>query len=342
MQVRIADLPAALERRLAPVYAVHGDEVLLAIEAGDLVRAAARRAGCEEREVLVAESGFAWDQLAAATRNLSLFGGRKLIDLRIPSGRPGTAGAAVLQRIAESPNPDHVLLVTLPRLDRATLGSAWFSALERAGVAVAAAALDRGELPRWIASRLARQNQRASREVLAFLAARTEGNLLAAHQEIVKLGLLLAPGEIGLADVERAVADVARFDVFDLSEAWLAGNATRVARILGSLQAEGDTLQLVLWQLGEDVHALNAIAEATAAGAPLAQAVRTVRAWGRRQAQLEAAARRITPARAGELLAALARLDALSKGIGRDRVWDRLAQTALALAGVSLGPPLAA
>lgn len=333
MQIRLGDLAAHLAQRLLPVYVVHGDEPLLAIEAGDLVRRAAKSAGCEEREVLVADAGFNWEQVLASTQNLSLFGSRKLIDLRIPSGRPGTAGAAALQQLARSASAESVVLVTLPRLDRATQSSAWFAALETSGAAIAAHALLRDELPKWIGARLAAQQQTAARETLEFLAERTEGNLLAAQQEIVKLGLLLPPGKLRHEDVARAVTDVARFDILDLSEAWLGGNARRVARIVQSLRAEGDALQLTLWQLGEDLHALFAIVEARASGVPLAQALRSVRAWGKRQNQLEAAARRLTGEALSAMLADLARLDALSKGIGRGSIWDRLLDLALALSG---------
>ena len=196
MDLRHKDLPAHLERTLAPVYVVHGDEPLLAMEAGDAIRAAARKAGCDEREVLVVEPGFRWDAFLAAGANLGLFGGRKLIDLRIPSGKPGVEGAKALEACASTPSPDQVLLVTLPKLDRAAQASAWFTALAGAGVAIAVYPLERDELPAWIAARLARQDQRVDRETLAFLADRCEGNLFAARQEIEKLSLLLPAGPL--------------------------------------------------------------------------------------------------------------------------------------------------
>src|SRR5206468_6135391 len=158
------------------------------------IRAAARKAGCDEREVLVAEKGFDWDAFRATNANLGLFGSRKLIDLRIPSGKPGVDGARALEAYAANPNPDNVTLITLPRLDRATLNSAWFAALAQTGVTIAVQSLEREALPRWIAARLARQTQRASDEVLTYLADRCEGNLLAARQEIEKLALILPEG----------------------------------------------------------------------------------------------------------------------------------------------------
>ncbi|MBK7793765.1 MAG: DNA polymerase III subunit delta [Betaproteobacteria bacterium] len=333
MEINVRKLPEHLERTLAPIYVVHGDEPLLAIEAGDAIRAAARRHGCDEREVLVAERDFRWDSFLAAGANMGLFGGRKLVDLRIPGGKPGTEGARALQAYGERPNPDQVLLVTLPRLDRAAQASGWFTALAAAGVAVAVYPLERDDLPGWIAGRLARQQQRAGSETLSFLADRCEGNLFAARQEIEKLGLLLPAGEVAHDAVLQAVADVARFDVFQLSEAWLTGDAARAIRIIVALEAEGEGIQLLLWQLGEDVHALAAIHAAMAAGTPAATAVRNARVWGKRQAAMERAARRLRPDAVLPLLQGLARLDALSKGIGRGNAWDDLQSLAMALSG---------
>jgi len=231
-----------------------------------------------------------------------------------------------------------MLLVTLPRLDRTAQASTWFSALAGAGVSIAVYPLTRDELPSWIAARLALQKQRAGRETLAFLAARCEGNLLAARQEIEKLGLLLAEGEVEAEAVERAVADVARYDVFQLSEAGVAFEAARTLRIIAALEAEGEGIQLLLWQLGEDIHALAFVLEAAASGTPVAVAVRNARVWGKRQAAMERAARRLDPGAIAALLEALARLDALSKGIGRGNVWDEVRATGLALAGARALP----
>jgi DNA polymerase-3 subunit delta len=333
MRLRPEQLSAHLAQSLAPLYVVHGDEPLLAIEAGDAIRAAARAAGCEEREVLVVEPGFKWDAFAAASRNLGLFGTRKLVDLRIPGGKPGVEGARVLEDCAANPTPDTTILITLPRLDRATSSSSWFAALEQGGITLEVFPLERADLPRWIASRLERQRQRASAETLQFLADTTEGNLLAARQELEKIGLLLPEGELEQEAVENAVADVARFDVFQLSEAWLSGDAARACRILAALENEGEGVPLLLWQLGEDLHALATVLASTASGTPVAIAVKSARVWGKRQTAIERAARRIAPSAIQPLLLRLARLDALAKGIGRGDVWAQLRDVALALAG---------
>ena len=333
MQLRPAQLASHLARGLARLYVVHGDEPLLATEAGDQIRAAARAAGFNEREIFVADSAFKWDAFASAQRNLGLFGERKLIDLSLPSGKPGVEGARVLESYAASLNDDTVSLITLPRLDRAAQSSAWFEALEGAGVTVAVYPVERDELPRWLTERLARQGQSVSDETLQFLADATEGNLLAAKQEVDKLGLLLPPGELAHDAVLGAVADVARFDVFHLSEAWLAGDAARALRILAALEAAGEGVPLILWQLGEDLHALTAVLAAARSGTPIAIAVRQARAWGRRQAGMEHAARRVHAATLSALVARLAGLDALAKGIGKGNIWEALADVALALCG---------
>jgi DNA polymerase-3 subunit delta len=337
-QLRVEDLGGHLARKVAPLYVVHGDEPLLALETGDMIRAAARKAGATEREVLVVEQGFKWDTFIAANANLGLFGERKLIDLRIPSGKPGVEGAKALEQYAAQPNPDNVTLVTLPRVDRATQSSPWFTALAEGGVTIAVYPIERDALPRWIAARLAAQGQQASRDTLAFLAEQCEGNLLAARQEIEKLALLLPGGVLDANAVEQVVADVARYDVFQLSEAWLAGDAARTVRILGMLEAEGEAVTLAIWQLGEDLHALAGVQQAVQAGTPLGAAVRNARVWGKRQNALERAARRVRADTVTPLLAALARLDALAKGLTRGNAWESLQRVALALCG-AVAPP---
>jgi DNA polymerase-3 subunit delta len=333
MQLRPADLAAHLARKLQPLYVIHGDEPLAAIEAGDAVRAAARRAGCDDRELFIVDQHFRWDAFLAANANLGLFGSRKLIDLRIPSGKPGIDGAAALERHARSLDPDGVTLITLPRIDRATQASAWFCALDAAAVMIAVAPVERAALPAWLAERLGRNEQRVTRDTLAWLAERCEGNLLAARQEVDKLALLLPKGQLAHDDVERAVADVARYDIQELSEAWLQGDAGRALRIIDALQGEGEAITLAIWQLGEDLHALASVRDAMTQGQSLPTAVRNARVWGKRQAALERAARRAAPDQVDRLLHALAQLDAVAKGLGRRDPWDLLVSLALDLCG---------
>lgn len=334
--MRADDLPRQLAKGVAPLYVIHGDEPLLALEAADAVRAAARAAGCEERETFIVEQHFKWDDLLAANASRGLFADRKLVDLRIPSGRPGADGALALAALAADLNRDNVTLVTLPKLDRATQQSAWFEALTRDAVTLAVQPVERDALPAWIGARLARADQRASPSTLEYLADLCEGNLLAARQEIDKLALLLPPGELAHAAVEAAVSDVARFDVFALSEAWLAGDAPRALRVLAALREAGEALTLVVWQLAEDVHALAAVRAAIDAGTPAAVAIRQARVWGRRQAAMESAARRVSRDTLRALVARLAPLDALAKGLGRGDPWDAAARVAATLAGKPL------
>ena len=334
MQLRPHELEAHLSQKLAALYVVHGDEPLAAIEAADAIRAAARRQGCEEREVFIVEQHFRWDGFVASNANLGLFASRKLIDVRIPSGKPGAEGAAVLERHARNLPADNVTLVSLPRLDRTTQSSAWFTALAECGVTIAVAPIDRGALPRWIASRLSRNGQRASDDTLGFLAERCEGNLLAARQEIEKLALLLPSGPLAHDDVERAVANVARYDIQELSEAWLRGDASRTLRIIEGLRSEGEPITLVAWQLSEDLHALASVHDAMGRGQSLSNAMRNVRVFGKRQPALERAARRIDASRVSPLLTSLAKLDALAKGLGRVDPWAALVAIALALCGL--------
>ena len=332
-QLRAEALAGHLAKTLAPLYVVHGDEPLLALEAGDAIRAAARRAGCEERDVFVAEQGFRWDALLAGNANLGLFGTRRLVDLRIPTGKPGVEGAKALEAYAANPSPDSVTLVTLPKLDKATQASAWFGALTSAGVEVPVWPVSREDLPRWIGERLARQGQKASPDTLAFLAETSEGNLLAARQEIEKLALVLPGGSLDHDAVVAAVADVARYDTAALSEAWFAGDAGRALRILSVLRDEGTAPVQPVWQLSEDVRALTLVQGLVAQGTPAAVAVRQVRVWGARAKALERAASRIPRDVAPALVPEVARLDALSKGLGRGDPWDALDAVALVLCG---------
>ena len=252
MQLRPEQLGAHLDKPLAPLYLLHGDEPLLVIEAADAIRLAARRQGFAEREVIVAGTGFRWDDLFLAAGNLSLFGETKLIDLRIPSGKPGREGSEALQRYCKTSGSGTVTLITLPELDWQAKKAAWVTALSQAGVAIECNAPPLARLPQWLAERLARQQQTASRDGLEFIAAHVEGNLLAAHQEIQKLGLIYPTGEVSLAQIEAAVLNVARYDVSDLRDALKTRDTVRAVRTLEGLQAEGAAPPLVLWALANE------------------------------------------------------------------------------------------
>ena len=335
MNLRSEQLESHLARTLAPLYVVHGDEPLLALEAADALRAAARRQGCEERELLIVERGFDWSALTAAGASLSLFGTRKLIELRIPSGKPGTDGAAAITRYCASLNPECVTVVTLPRLDRTTQASAWFGALSSAGVVVDVWPVDRSRLPEWIGARMATGGRRASREVLEYLADRVEGNLLAAHQEVEKLALLLPPGELDAEAVREAVANVARYDVAQLAEALLRGDLARYARVLEGLRGEGEAPTYVLWQLAEELRALARIHSGLAAGRAQDALFRENRVWRTKEALVRGALRRFSRASVEAGLVRAAAIDRSIKGLdrfrGRGNPWDEFLKLGLSL-----------
>ena len=336
MQLKGEQLDAHLAGPLKPVYVVWGDEPLLVIEAADAIRAAARRNGFDEREVLTALSGFDWNQLTQAAGNLSLFGGRKLIDLRIPTGKPGREGSAALQDYCSRCGPETLLLVTLPALDWKDEKASWLTALAGTGAAIKPAVPTLAELPGWIAGRLRRQEQTADREALAFIADRVEGNLLAAQQEIRKLGLLYPKGPLTLEQIGEAVLNVARFDLDGLREALLAGDVARLARTLDGLRQEGEAPPLVLWAMTEEIRTLTQIRGGLAEGRPLDMLMRDARVWGPRQGPMKKALGRVGLSEARSALARAGQLDRMIKGLATGDVWNEFLRLGLQL---SAPPP---
>jgi DNA polymerase-3 subunit delta len=321
MQVRADQLQAHLGKGLRPLYTVYGDEPLLAQEAADTIRAAARAAGHTEREVhTVAGAHFDWSGLLGASQAMSLFADKQLIEIRIPSGKPGKDGSDALQRYCERLSDDVLTLITLPKLDRTQQSSGWFTALDAAGVTVRVDPIERKALPQWIAQRLAAQGQRvqggeAGQQTLAFFADRVEGNLLAAHQEVQKLALLYPQGELSFEQVEAAVLNVARYDVFKLGEAVLAGQVARALRMLDGLQAEGEAAVLVHWTLASDILAMKRVKDALAQGRPLPMALREARVWGIKERLFERAVPLLGDDAVQQLVEAAQVCDGLVKGL---------------------------
>lgn len=321
MQLRAAELEAHLAKALAPAYAIHGDEPLLALEAADVVRAAARRRGFAERVVLEPGRHFDWSELTHAAASLSLFGGKKLIELRLPGGKPGPQGGAAIAAHLERRDTETLLLVTLPRLDRQSQGSAWFTALASYGVVVDVWPLERARLAGWIAERLGRQQQRAPREVLDFLAERVEGNLLAAHQEVQKLALLAPAGELSFDTVQAAVVNVARYDPYDAAEALLAGDTARYVRVIEGLRAEGEPASFVLFVVSNALFALQSLQRGT-----------EPRVFNRNlQRALPGAGRRYSARAVDQAIAACSHIDRAIKGVGEGDPWERFTVLALTL-----------
>jgi DNA polymerase-3 subunit delta len=323
MQLAPSQLSAQVQKGLRSLYVLHGDEPLLQQEAADTIRAAARLQGYTERSVhTVSGAHFDWSEVLAAGGSLSLFADKQIVEVRIPSGKPGKEGSVALQQLAASTqgNDSTLTLVSLPRLDAATRKGAWFGALENFGVSVQIDPIERNALPQWIAQRLQMQGQHVAageegQRTLQFFADRVEGNLLAAFQEIQKLGLLYPPGDISQSQVEAAVVNVARYDVFKLSESVLSGQVARVQRMLEGLQAEGEAAVLVHYTLAEDIRALKRVKDAMLAGKPLPMALREQRVWGPRERLFERVLPRMTELRLTGLLLAAHQVDGIVKGL---------------------------
>lgn len=323
MQVALNQLSTHLQKGVKPLYVLHGDEPLLQQEAVDAIRAAARADGYTERSSFTVQGAhFDWSGVLAAGGSLSLFADKQIIEIRIPSGKPGKEGGAALQHIAQEAagNEGTLTIIMLPRLDRATKTGAWFSALEAAAITLQIDPIERHALPQWIAQRLALQGQRVvageeGQRTLAFFADRVEGNLLAAHQEIQKLALLYPQGELSASQVEQAVLNVARYDVFKLSEAVLSGNVVRMQRMLDGLQAEGEAEVLVHWSLAEDIRALKRVKDAMNAGKPLPMALRENRVWGPKERLFERILPHLGDAALSRLLQSAHTVDGIVKGL---------------------------
>lgn len=327
MQLTLASLVSQLTgtrvQALAPLYVLHGDEPLLQQEAGDALRAAARDQGFTQRSVhTVAGAHFDWGGVLAAGGSMSLFGDKQIVEIRIPSGKPGKEGGLALQHIAESAagNDSALMVVVLPRMDKMARSTAWFTALQHHGVTVQIDPIERGALPQWIVQRLAAQGQQVmpgdeGQRTLQFFADRVEGNLLAAHQEIQKLALLYPQGALSPAQVEAAVLNVARYDVFKLSEAVLSGSVVRVQRMLDGLRAEGEAEVLVHWALAEDIRALKRVKDAIHAGQSMPAALRDQRIWGVRERLFERLLPRVNDAALAQLLQSAHTVDGIVKGL---------------------------
>lgn len=329
MRINTDQVANTLKKGLSPVWLIAGDEALLTGEAADAVRARARSEGFTGRELFVTDRSFDWTELRASTRALSLFSERRIIEIRMPSPRPGKEGGAALAELACDPGPDNLLLVVTTRPEKDTWSSAWFKALEKHGVFVQAWPVEIAKLPHWIEERAARHGLSIDRDAAELLAERVEGNLLAAHQEIEKLALLHAGGRIGADEVLAAVANSARYDVFQLGEAALEGDVPRALRILDGLRAEGAEPPLVLWALCRELRAL-----ADARTTPNRPAYG---AQGERRAALLKKAVRRTAGQALEpLFAAAARVDRQIKGFDKGKPWTSLTGLVAAFAGARL------
>ena len=356
MQIAAPQLANHLQRGLKSLYVLYGDEPLLQQEALDAIRLHAKSLGYTERTShTVAGAHFDWSEVLAAGGSLSLFADKQIVEIRIPSGKPGKDGSAALQQLAQQSqgNEDTLTVVLLPRLDKLTKATAWFMALENVGVTLQVEPVDRQALPAWIAQRLAVQGQKVQageegQRTLQFFADRVEGNLLAAHQEVQKLGLLFPPdasnaGVLTWEQVESAVLNVARYDVFKLSEAVLAGQSVRVQRMLEGLQAVGEAEVLVHYTLAEDIRALKRVKDAMGQGRPLPMALREQRIWGVRERLFERVLPRLSADALNQLLQSAHQVDGIVKGLKLPQWphsgWQALHRLALQLCSACTASP---
>ncbi len=337
MRLRAELLESHLAGGVAPLYLVSGDEPLLVGEAGDLIRQAARAQGYSERSVIHADASFDWSELARAAGSLSLFAERRMIDLRLPSGRPGDAGARAFTEYAGAPPADTLLLVTLPRLDAQLQKSKWFKAIEGVGVVIQVWPPEGAEFADWVARRMRALDLQPEPGAAALLAERVEGNLLACVQEIEKIRLLCGPGPVDADRVLQSVTDSARYDVFDLVDCALDGDLARCVRVARGLEGEGVESTLVLWALARAIRSHARFAAALARGERLEQLIQWDKAWSRRQALIRRALQRHGVRSWWRMLRQAAAVDRMIKGRTAGNVRDELLQLSLMIAGLPAG-----
>jgi DNA polymerase-3 subunit delta len=333
MQLKPEQLEARLRKQLDPVYFISGDEPLRVLEAADAVRSAAQLQGYSEREVMTVQTGFDWDALASSADSMSLFAERRVIDLRLPTGKPGDAGARALRAYTERLPEDTLLLVTAGKLEPAARKSKWLQAMGAAGVVVQVWPLNAQEFHAWVQARMRRRGLEPTREAVALLADRVEGNLLACVQEIDKLYLLQGGGPVTAENVLALVADNARYDVYGLVDSALAGQAARGVRMLHGLDAEGTPAPVVLWALAREIRQLAAMAAVVASGRPVRAVLDQYRVWDARKPLLEAALKRLPVIKCNQLLRQCACTDRVCKGQAAGNAWGELLQLTLQLAG---------
>ena len=337
MRLRAEQLQGHLQQGLKPIYLLSGDEPLQMMETGDTIRRAARQQGAAEREVLHAEgSGFDWNSLLGAANSLSLFAEQRLIELHLPSGKPGREGSKALCEYAARPPEDTVLMIRSGKLDKTALNSKWAKALDSAGVIMQFWPLKPNELGGWVQRRLQAVGIKANAEAAKLLAERVEGNMLAAAQEVDKLLLLHGPGELGLAQIEEAVANSARYNVFELADTALLGDAARTSRILDGLYAEGVEPVIIIWALQREVRSLCLMAEQLAQGQPIGQVMAAQRVWDNRKPTVSAGLQRHRARTWQSLLRMAGRIERIVKGAEPGNPRDELRQLALLIAGTRL------
>ncbi len=332
MRVYPEKLGAQLRQQLLPVYLISGDEPLLMQESCDLVRHRAREEGCTEREIIDAgAAGFSWQDLLHSAGSMSLFGGRKLVELRLPGGKPGAEGGRALGEYLEMMSGDDVLLIVSGKIDRQSTNSKWYRALDAAGVTVQVWPVDARELPRWLQRRVESAGMSIDQDALQLLCERVEGNLLAAVQEVEKLKLLAIDGRITAATITDAVSDNARYNLFDMADRALAGDTTASLRMLHGLRGAGTEPAVALWALAREIRTLHQVQLDCDRGKPVQQALNAHRVWKNRMGLVQSALARHHGASLSQLLVQAARVDGSIKGFASGQPWDHLEDLVIGL-----------
>jgi DNA polymerase-3 subunit delta len=331
LKIQANQLSSHLLKSLAPCYLVTGDEFLLVDEALGAIREQARKRGFLSRELHVATTGFDWNALTASTGNFSLFAEQRIIELRLPTGKPGKAGSAAIIDLVEQAGPDLLFLVTGPKLDRSSAASKWAKTIDQKGVSLPLWPIGVRELPGWIANRMRAVGLQPDRDAVTLIADRVEGNLLAAQQEIEKLRLILGEGKVSAEAVTDAVANSSRYDVYKLTDAALAGDAKRSVRILGGLRAEGVEPVIVMWALTRELRTLATLDDVIRQGGDLGGAMQKSGVWRNRQALVRSCISRHQHGDFHKMLKATGRADAAAKGQRAGNPWQMATDVVVSL-----------
>jgi DNA polymerase-3 subunit delta len=325
MRVYPEKLASHLQKQLLPVYLVSGDEPLLLQECCDQVRSAARAQGCTVREVIEAGArNFDWRDILLNATSMSLFSERKLVELRLPSGKPGAEGSKALLEFLELSGPDDILLIVAGKIDKQSTNSKWFKALDSAGAVIQVWPVDASSLPRWLRERVNAAGMSIDEDALQLLCERVEGNLLAAVQEVEKLKLLVKDTRITATAITEAVSENARYNLFDMADNALKGDAGASLRMLHGLRGEGTEPAVALWALAREIRTLHEVQQDCATGTGVQQALSARRVWQKRMPLMQAALARHDPGSMASLLAQAARVDGSIKGFADGKPWDNL------------------
>lgn len=335
MRLRPDQLSQNLSKGLLPIYIASGDETLLVQECCDAIRSSCRKQGFS-REVLDVDKSFDWAELFASANAMSLFSERKLIELRMPTGKPGTEGSKALVEYTANASPDNVLLIISNKVESSATRSKWYKAIENGGAAIQCWPIDARSLPRWIGQRLNQVGLKASNDAIQMLAERVEGNLLAAVQEIEKLRLYIEGDTVDADTIRAAVSDNARYDVFGLVDRALEGDASSSLRMLQGLKAEGTAAPAILWALSRELRTLCQCAEQLQQGNGIDQVLQSQRVWDKRKPLIKSALRRLKLKQLRQLIKLANQIDQAIKGMVKKQSWDLLEQLVLALAGKPL------